>query len=350
MQFWKVVAEMCTRFYAFVLTLLLCGHALADELAADRIASADRFLIPRSKLGLHLFSAGEHEPSKYAIGDGIDTATGEDLGACLKDGYTAAPTSPATISQQVRFAIDKIEDAESLHKVVSANAGGSISAGFGTASASGSWLSSHALNIYSLYLLVSVDVENSERDISNEDLAPMRAALISSAGGVSAFRTACGDVYVRGMVSGGQLNALYEFKTRSESDRQVVSAAIDAKGIQGGWTAAAQFSDSIDKASKLSSIVIRTFYQGPAFPTGDNGSIPTDPEPLVKFATHFPSLVAQNVAWGYKAVTKKYTTLPSWPKNFDIIGIQQLFLDQADIAFFKGGCIGGLDCVHTEPL
>jgi hypothetical protein len=332
------------------LALGLASPALADELAVDRLGPQRKIAMGAGSGIMAPSSASIHKPSGYIIGDGIDLVTGEDKGVCLAPGYTQPPEpskDTPVAAQEIDFRIDRVDDSQTLASTIKAGASGSIAAGFGSGNAGVDWLSEHALNTYSLYLLVSVSVSNSDRLISNEDLDPDRAALLKQENGDQAFRQQCGDAYVRGMASGGRFYALYELRTRSESDRQVLSTAISAQGVTGSWKVAAQFSSAITKASHLSEVYIQTFYQGPAFTRSDAGfstasvgtpdtysEIPNDPDDIIKFATRFPGLVANTLSWDYEAITKNYSTLKGWPSGRVVgIGFQKDALASADSAF-----------------
>jgi hypothetical protein len=82
-------------------------------------------------------------------------------------------------------------------------------------------------------------------------------------------------------ITGATFRALYELRTRSESERESIKAALRAGSLTGTWNASTSFSRSMERVSRLTQVDTVVFADLP------NGipEIPNDPGAIVQFAT-----------------------------------------------------------------
>jgi len=264
-------------------------------------------------------------PTGYKLGVGVDSLSGLVRGDCVeRSGLEDQPVPPA---QQISFGIRKIDNVLDLAEALSVNLAASFSGGFGEVAGKAGWMKQSAVHDYSIYLLVSVNVANLERRMRDTRLKTEREDALKA--GTSAawqnFRKSCGDLYITGMRTGGQFYALYQLKTRSENEKEILEAHIRATGITGSWSVSADFSRSFERLQKVSELEASLYYEGPSTTLPDA----TKHSDILKFALEFPTKVQGSGAWEYQATYIDYDTLPNMLSGNPIsLGQQKWVLEQ----------------------
>lgn len=244
-------------------------------------------------------------------GVGVDELAGEVRGDALES------TEPTRIEgaegQTVGFSLDRIETSEELQQALGMKVDAKASFGLWGGSAKFEFMDKSSLNSYSLYLLVSVNVMNSFRQIRGARLKASAASLLSSSG-ADRFREMYGDTYLRGILTGGEYFALLEITTRDSSEQQKLAAEMDA-GYVGRFNVSAALNRSIEKIAAHRNIRIRSFQRG-----GDETSVPQTADEIIQRSAEFAEQVAAQKAVPYTVLLSDYRTveLPSGVSLVDI--------------------------------
>jgi hypothetical protein len=263
-------------------------------------------------------------------GVGIDSPSGTALNV-------AATGEPATIQDAggsaVAYTMNMLTSEEDLHTAmgISVEANGGI--GLFSASASMNFCQSCQMNSSSVFLLVSVKVTDAFMNIKAPGITPAAAALLAS-GNVTAFQQQYGDMFVRGMQTGGSFFGVVEIGTNSQKDQKDLSASVSASfGPFGG--ASASFSQSFTQTVSNRSVKVTCYIEGGTIPdplsaAQSAGESPTI-EMLMDAVGTWPQTVPSN-AVPYVALLDGYGVLPlPNPPNFADLQQQQTVLNQCSL-------------------
>ena len=121
------------------------------------------------------------------------------------------------------------------------------------------------------------------------------------------FRKVCGDAYVKSIVRGGELAAVFTFKTRSLAQQQSITATMTGKGW--GVTASGSLKSAVETAAKTAQYTMRWFQLGGS---GDNFS--PEPEKFYDAVGQFPKQVDERPRT-FKLRLGQYGDLPNWPDD-----------------------------------
>lgn len=231
-------------------------------------------------------------------GRGINSLSGEIKGSCVE----LSNLGDFQGGQNVKLSIEKIESKNELREKMGLEAEASLST---FASGKIDYFKSQEINQYSLYILVSVIIRNSQQlmDINTVKLKEDSAELLTQ-GNKKRFIERCGDSFINGIISGGEFFSIYEIKTSSKEEREELDASVSASyGIFGG---SAKFKSALQKVSKIATTNIVVHREG------DRGTeIPQSPDDILDYAVNFPSIINNpNNAVNYKVITLGYETLP----------------------------------------
>ena len=228
-------------------------------------------------------------PAKPAIGLGIDTVSAEVKGECLEP--FAALSSPTPGGQSIVFESKLIETADELATNMGVDLAGSVKVGAVGGDARVSWVRERQVNAYSLYLSVTVLITNEAQRIPGPQLRRDWAEALGD--GTEAawrnFRRSCGDQFVVGSVTGATFRAVYELRTRSESERESIKSTLSAAGLTGAWSASASFSSAMEKVSHMTNIQAVVFADVPQ----GMQTIPQTPNEITAFAAGLPGWMRQ---------------------------------------------------------
>ncbi len=252
----------------------------------------------------------------HDVGVGVD-----DVSGALK-GDAVVRTAPEEVTgaggQNVVFAMEQIESTEELTDALSASAEVNGRYGLFRASAKFDFARSTATNSYSLFLLVSVSVTNSFRQMRDVQLTAAAADLWRS-GNADQFRDRFGDGYVHGLLTGGLYHGVLQIDTESEEEKEEISSELEAGygGLTGSFNAKAQFGKLVAKVSSKKSIKVRHLQIG-----GADSSVEVEADEMVQKATEFPTTVAGDRASPFSVLVKEYETvsnLPPQPNKHDLL-------------------------------
>lgn len=221
------------------------------------------------------------------FGNGVDDLNGNVRG---KGVTYSAPSSDGSFSgQTVRFHLKMIETVDDLKKSMGIDVSVSGSYDLFSGSEKFSFTEQSNFHAYSIFLVAGITVSNPPTIIENEALTTSASTLLAN-GDNKRFREEFGDLYVKEMTSGGELWAVLEFTTRTDSDKVDITNRLSA-GLQfgvGGVDASVGFADSIQRITQNMQISVNVFQRGGA---GDTAKMSISLPELVAKITAFPSTV-----------------------------------------------------------
>lgn len=255
--------------------------------------------------------------------DGLDYGIGVDSpsGTAMNVAVTGEPSQiPNAGGAAVAYTMNELTSEEDLQTAMGISVEASGGVGLFSASASMDFCKSCELDSSSVFLLVSVKVTNAFTMIDAPGISQAAAALLAS-GNVTAFQDQYGDMFVRGLQTGGSFFGVIEIKTSSETDKQSLSTSISA--AYGPFSASASFSDSFQQAVSNRNVKVTCYIEGGTIPT-----LPSTIEMLTTAVSTWPQTVAKN-AVPYAALLDGYSVLPlPNPPNYINLQQQQDVLNQ----------------------
>ena len=114
-------------------------------------------------------------------------------------------------------------------------------------------------NRFSRYLLVHVRVANQMR-LAKSFTFKQNAIDLLQSGRMEDFVKSCGNEFVYGRRTGGELFALFEFELHSEKHQRHFEAGIAASGLV--WQAAADIENSVNAFKRLGATQIKIYRRG----------------------------------------------------------------------------------------
>jgi hypothetical protein len=172
----------------------------------------------------------------------------------------------------------------------------------------------------SVFLLVCVDVNLAFAQIRAPKVAPEAGAKLSD-GNPTPFQEMYGDVFVRGIQTGGRFFAVVEVFTTSKTEQESLSLSL--KGSYGPYSGKGAFSTEFSRAISSKSLKITVYHEG--------GVVPRDPtslEDVQNLAATFAASV-EGHAVPYAVLLDKYSIL-DLPKPPNYIDLQ----NQMDVLSF----------------
>ncbi len=244
-------------------------------------------------------------------GVGLDSPSGTAMNVAVTGSPSQIPNAGGSV---VMYTMNELTSEEDLQTSlgVSVEANGGI--GLFSASARMDYAKSCNMNSSSVFLMVNIQVTNAFTMIKQPGITPEAAQLLA-AGNTSAFQQQFGNMFVRGLQTGGQFFGVIEIKTSSQTDQQSVSAKVSA--AYGPFGGSGSFSDSFKQAVSSRSTKVTCYIEGGAIPN----PLPSTVDMLMQAAGTWPQSVAAN-AVPYSALLDGYGILPL-PNPPNIIDIQQ---------------------------
>jgi hypothetical protein len=248
---------------------------------------------------------------------GLDYGVGLDSpsGTAMNVAVTGSPSQiPNAGGGDVIYTMNELTSEEDIQTAlgISVEANGGI--GLFSASARMDYSKSCHMNSSSVFLMVNIQVTNAFTMIKQPGITPQAAQLLA-AGNTSAFQQQFGNMFVRGLQTGGQFFGVIEIETSSQTDQQSVSAKVSA--AYGPFGGSGSFSDSFKQAVSNRNVKVTCYIEGGTIPN----PLPSTVDMLMQAASAWPPTVAAN-AVPYSALVDGYGILPL-PNPPNIIDIQQ---------------------------
>jgi hypothetical protein len=157
------------------------------------------------------------------------------------------------------------------------------------------------INDCSLFLLLTVKVTKAFMSIAAPGITPQAAGLLAD-GHTTEFEDQYGDLFVRGMLTGGFFYGLIEITTHDQLDK--TSLSIAAKGSYATFSASGEFSSAFQQALSSRETSVNCYVEG-----GSLGHLPNTLPQLLDSAQKFYDSVEANPV-PYTALLDPYTILP----------------------------------------
>jgi len=241
---------------------------------------------------------------------GVDTPSGEARNTAVTGSPSPIPGAGGSIAD---FQMHQIETVDDLMDSLGISASASGGCGLFSASARLDFAKNCHVHSSSVFVFVAVTVTLAFQSIKQPGISDTAGALLSN-GQTDRFQAQFGDMFVRGIQTGGQFVGLIEVITRDETDKQSVSV-----GLQGSYTAfkvSGEFDQTFTQTVTSHQTTVRCHIEG-----GQDSPIPVQIDEMMDAATKFPGTVPGN-AIPYTALLDSYSILPiPDPPNF--IDLQQ---------------------------
>ena len=262
-------------------------------------------------------------PNAPEIGQGFHSVKGEYLEKCIKRSSIKINRFD---NQNVEFKIMQVQSLEDLKNSLEVVNSELFRNRDNNITLKKSYLKSDNFNSNSSYLMVSVKVSNQTETLEKYEFADDARALLN-ANKRTEFLNLCGDEFFAAKTTGGEFTAIVEFKSKTEQEKQDISASI--KGSGGTWKVATDFKSAMEKLSKVSETKVTILRKG------GSGELPNF-DNLVQAALKFPAEITQTNAWPYTVTTVPYAVVADQDPNLArplILRDAQRFFDGASKAF-----------------
>lgn len=235
-------------------------------------------------------------------GQGFNIATGaQGMLNCViyRDGNDLQKLDPGT-GQHTHLICEAVEDFEELKSKLDVSASATLGVGIYSGKTSASYLNDEKHTRFDSYLLIGVKVLNPALVLKRAHLSPAALRLIRD--GISAFLEKCGNSYVYGYITGGEILGIVRYKAVSDEQASEVRLQVDAaaKGVASGNLTMSHAVSSITKQTESKYSIIRD---------GGAGNLPT-PDALIAAANALPDIlrnpgnarVVRTLVRGYQTV------------------------------------------------
>jgi len=278
---------------------------------------------------------------------GMDYGVGYDELKVERRGDAVTRTAPEPVTgaagQTVDFYLDRIESLEDLETALGLALQGSAGFGLFTTSAKSRFAENARFNSYALFLLVRVNVTNEFRQMRDVTLKQPALDLLT-AGRAARFREQYGDVYVSGILTGGEYFAVLEVHTESVEEMKAVAREVESSvGVGGaGFSASAQFSASLRAVTEGRQVKVSSFQAG-----GADTRVATTADEIIDKAVGFAAQVAADKGVPYAVELQDYRTLdmPDVPNWVDLDNARDVLQRYATQRSFLVPMLNNLDYI-----
>src|SRR5215211_1757754 len=232
------------------------------------------------------------------FGVGVDTASGEARNVAATGDPSTIPGAGGSI---VSFSMMQVSTVEDLMSSLNISAAGSGGFGLFSASARMDFAKSCKVHSSSVFLFVSVKVREAFASIKAPGITDAAAQLFAD-GQEERFQGQFGDMFVRGLLNGGEFTGVIEVSTKDETDHEAVSLGLSAS--YAAFSAEGTFDSKFSQTVSTHSTKVQCHIEG-----GLDSPVPTQVDSMTDRAVNFPGTVKNN-AVSYVALLNSYDILP----------------------------------------
>lgn len=241
--------------------------------------------------------------TRMYLGTGFDTLSNITKGRnCVTYENLSAVTSAV---DGKNYSLRLIENYQDLAKHLGVDVAASIQSFDGRGGGRASFLSERSVNDYSVYFLIKGKVLNPLQYPLNAVLNPAFLELATK--NPAGFRQACGDTFVSGVQSGGELFALITIQTRTETEAEQLR--VDIRAAEGEFEGSASLIEKMNKITKKRIMQVDFSQVG-----GSSEDFPMSIRELNSYLKKFPELIKTNPTYT-NAVVSPYVELTNFPRN-----------------------------------
>lgn len=274
------------------------------------------------------------------VGLGYDVLSGAATKSTAVEGTSL--TAPAQAGgQTVTTTLQIVQESTTLQQTLGISVDASAGNLVGDASAKFKFASDIAVNSFSLYVVVGVEVFNATQTLDTPVLSQAASDLLRD-GNQARFRDRFGDRFILGIKTGGEYFAVYKVESSSDVERTSVAAEIHARA---GAPAVAGASLDADISSKTQSstnkldVSVYVYQSG-----GANINTETTLDAIMQKAKVFPTLVGADQGVPYSMLVHDYTELKLPNDGLSFIDIQ----NQQDVMNFNATLLNGFSTVVND--
>jgi len=281
-----------------------------------------------------------HEGLTYGVG--VDTASGDARNiAVTGTPSTILDAHGSTISFYIRQ-VTSVEDLET-HLGISASASGGV--GLFSASARAEFAKSCNVHSESVFLISKVKVNHAFSQIDKPGIDPTAAGLLAN-GRTDLFQQRFGDMFVRGLNSGGQFFGVIQIVAQDQREKSSLQASVTA--AYGGFAAKGEvsFDKTFQDAVSTHQTIVTCHIEG-----GDDSiPVPRTVDTMMNRAASFPGEL-KNTAVPYSALLNSYTILPlpALPNYFDLQQQKDVLTECAHLRSATLMQINEIDYIINSP-
>jgi hypothetical protein len=248
------------------------------------------------------------QTDRLLVGQGYNFVTGAQCGmSVVFTDEGDLTTASGTNGQSVTFDYTMLESFEALEQRLNISAAASFGFGIFSADLSADFVRTGSFSQYNTFLFLDVTVTNPTEVLKRPMLTP--AAIERAHSGQSAFLDFCGNSYVYGRQTGGQLTAIVQFSSTTQENYQSVKTRVSGS-VAGYGSGTLKIDEAIKSLSNVSRTNIHIVRRGGL------GAIPTL-EDLANAARQFPTTVARSGGnpGTVAMLTREYNTVENFPAN-----------------------------------
>lgn len=272
-------------------------------------------------------------------GVGIDTPSADARNA----GVSGDPTDiHGAAGDTVTFQMTEVSSIEDIQSALGISASASAGVGLFSASAKMNYAQSCHFHSSSVFLMVSINVLQAFSSIRAPVIDPAAGALLGQ-GDNTRFQDQFGDMFVRGLVTGGQFFGVIEVSSSSQTDQESLSVSLS--GSYGLFNASGSVSQNFNTAIEHRSVKVSCFIQG-----GQTSPIPTTVEDMVAAARSWPGTLAGKGV-PYSALLDSYSilNLPNPPNYIDLAHQKDVLQECASLRNQDWFLMNEIDFIITHP-
>jgi hypothetical protein len=274
------------------------------------------------------------------VGRGYDVLTGVALKSTAVEG--SALTAPAQGGGQiVKTTLQIVQESGVLQQALGISVAASAGNLFGDASAKFKFANDIAVNSFSLYVVVGVEVLNATLTLDDPALSEPAKELLRVRN-QARFRDRFGDRFILGIKTGGEYFAIYKVESLDVSERTSVAAEIHARAgappVAGG-SLDADISSKVSSSKSKLDVSVYVYQSG-----GRDNKTETTLDAIMQKAHVFPTLVGADAAVPYSMLLHDYTELALPTDGLTFIDVQ----NQQDVLKFNSGLLDRFSTVVND--
>lgn len=257
------------------------------------------------------------ETDRLMIGQGFNSAFAEQgmLNTVIYEGVESLTEVVGAKGQDVEYVLKSVTDYSELKKTLNISASASLGIGIYSGGAAMSLDRSESHTRLDTFLLVGVKVRNPSLILKHANLSPGALKILSKSR--RAFIQQCGNTYVYGVVTGGEMLGVQRYTATSDEQAQTLRIQVRA-------AAAGYGSGNFSMSQAVSSVTSHTSTDFTLVRRGGGGDIP-DADALIAAAQSFPDEMRDiNKARIIAVYVRGYNTVENLPvHSLDLSEIQE---------------------------
>ena len=274
------------------------------------------------------------------VGLGYDALTGAATKSTAVEGTSL--TAPAQASGQiVKTTLQIAQESSVLHQALGIDVEASAGNLIADASAKFKFANDIAVNSFSQYVVVGVEVFNATLTLDSPALTAQASALLA-ASNKGRFRDRFGDLFILGIKTGGEYFAVYKVESMDTVERTTIAGEIHARAgapVVAGGSLDVSISNDMAKSKSKLDVSVYVYQAG-----GNNIATETTLDAIMQKAHLFPTLVGADQGVPYSVLIHDYTELKLPGDGVSFMDIR----NQQDVLNFNANLLDGFKTVVND--